>query len=83
MADQTSYEDELPRNEAATRLQALARQLEGEGPAKVEVGNKTVTLAPASTVEYEVQIRERSPMLGGRREEIELTIEWAVDEGEG
>lgn len=83
MGDKTSYDAELPRNDAATRIQDLARQLEGEGIAEVQVGNKTVTLSPASNVEYAIEVEERSPMLGGRREEISIELEWTLEKEEG
>ena len=83
MGEKTTYEEKLPRTEAAVQLQELARELDGDEPANIQVGNKTVTLAPASTVEYGIEIKERSPMLGGHREEIALTIEWKTEETEG
>lgn len=82
MGEKTTAEEKLPRADAAARLQNLAEQLDSDGLANVQVGNKTVTLEPASTIEYEIKIDERSPMLGGRREEITLTLEWKVEENE-
>lgn len=81
MSDITSHEEKLPRNDATNWLHELARALEGDGPSEVRVGNKTVTLSPASTVEYGIDVEERSPMLGGHREELTLTLEWKLEEG--
>jgi amphi-Trp domain-containing protein len=76
MAETTDHEEDVSRDEAADLLQDLAREIRGQGtePVDVQVGNKTLTLTPSSTVE------ERSPMLGGEREEITVTLEWEVDD---
>ncbi|MFP8957788.1 amphi-Trp domain-containing protein [Natrialbaceae archaeon A-CW3] len=78
MADTTTYNDTLTRDEAADLLQELARELRGTGASRVTVGNKTVTLTPADELDYDLKVEERSPMLGGKREEISLSIDWAV-----
>lgn len=80
MADKTSSEQELSRDEAADQLQALAREIRGEGPTDVAVGNKTVGLNPASVLDYDVTIEEREPMLGGEHETITVTLDWKVEE---
>ncbi|WP_247002331.1 amphi-Trp domain-containing protein [Halosolutus gelatinilyticus] len=82
MADTTSTTDEVTRDEAADLLQEVARELRGEGPADVHVGNKTLRLLPASIVEYGIEVEERSPMLGGDREEITLSLGWEVENAE-
>ena len=80
MAETTANEKEVSREEAADQLQALARELRSQGPAEVGVGNKLLTLTPAPQLEYGIEVQERSPMLGGDREEITVTIEWAVSD---
>lgn len=82
MSDTTSNEQELSRDEAADQLQTLARELRGEGPADVEVGNKSVRLAPASVLDYDISIEERSSMLGGERETITVTLDWEAEESQ-
>ncbi|APW99676.1 amphi-Trp domain-containing protein [Halobiforma lacisalsi AJ5] len=84
MSETTSYEEEVPREEAADLLQALASEVRGDSGdiAEVQVGNKTLTLRPGATVEYGIEIEERSPMLGGDREEITVTIGWEASEAE-
>ncbi|MFC4543166.1 amphi-Trp domain-containing protein [Halosolutus amylolyticus] len=79
MADTTSTSDEVTRDEAADRLQEIARELRGEGPADVHIGNKTLTLAPTSALEYDVEVEERSPMLGGDRERLTVSLAWKAD----
>lgn len=76
MADTTANEQDVSREEAADLLQDLARELRGEGQADVPVGNKTVELSPASTLSYGIETEERSPMLGGQRETITVTLDW-------
>ncbi len=82
MADTTTIEDELAREEAADRLQEIARELRSDGPADVQVGNKTLTLTPASVLEFDLEIEERSPMLGGDREELTISLGWAAQADE-
>lgn len=79
MSDKTSNEQELSRNEVADHLQELAREIRGEGPTDIAVGNKNVGLSPASVIEYDIAVEERSPMLGGERETITVTLDWEVE----
>lgn len=80
MSETTKTTDDVTRDEAADLLQELAREVRGEGVSDVRVGNKTLTLKPRSTVEYAIEVEERSPMLGGDREEITVSIGWEIDE---
>lgn len=82
MAETTDHEEDVSRDEAADLLQDLAREIRGQGagPIDVQVGNKTLSLTPSSTLEYGIEVEERSPMLGGEREEITVTLEWEVDD---
>ncbi|ADJ15990.1 amphi-Trp domain-containing protein [Halalkalicoccus jeotgali] len=82
MSDKTSYEEDLSRDEVADNLQALAREIRGEGPSDISVGNKTVELNPASVLEYDITTEERSPMLGGERQTITVTLDWAVEKAD-
>ncbi|ARS88811.1 amphi-Trp domain-containing protein [Natrarchaeobaculum aegyptiacum] len=82
MAETTAHDQDVEREHAADLLQELARELRGEDTANVQVGNKTLTLTPASTVEYGISVEERSPMFGGDREEITVTLEWKVPKPE-
>lgn len=79
MANTTSDEQDVSRNEAADLLQNLAREIRGEGQADVEVGNKTVELHPSSAMTYEIEIEERSPMLGGERQTVSVTLGWETE----
>ncbi|GAB7019881.1 amphi-Trp domain-containing protein [Halostagnicola bangensis] len=80
MGDTTSYEDEIAREEASDLVQELARELRNDDVAEIRIGNKMVTLSPASSIEYSIEAQERSPMLGGAREEITLELAWKVEE---
>ncbi|WP_121742896.1 amphi-Trp domain-containing protein [Natronorubrum halophilum] len=80
MGETTATEDEVSREEAADLIQELARELRSKGPAEVRIGNKTLTLSPSREIEYGIEVEERSPMLGGPREEITVTLEWEVDD---
>ncbi|MFC7213869.1 amphi-Trp domain-containing protein [Saliphagus sp. GCM10025334] len=83
MADTTNYSDELTRDEVADMLQEMAREIRGQGDANIAVGNKMVTLSPDAQIKYDIEIEERSPMLGSRREEIDLTLRWGVKNQKG
>lgn len=76
MAEKTLNEEKLSRNEIAERLRTLADELEGEGPADVQIGNKTVSLSPSSSIAYEAGIRESASVLRGSRETITVKMDW-------
>ncbi|ELZ00488.1 amphi-Trp domain-containing protein [Natrialba asiatica] len=76
MGDTTTYEDEMSREAAADRLRAIAAELEDDGAADIQVGNKRLALSPGDPIEYAIEVEERSPMLGGEREEITVTLGW-------
>ncbi|WP_255190815.1 amphi-Trp domain-containing protein [Natronobeatus ordinarius] len=82
MAEQTSDTQDVSRTEAAELLQELASELRGDGHADVRVGNKMLTLSPASVVEYAIEAEERSPMLGSPHEEITISLSWTIEDGE-
>ncbi|ESP89063.1 amphi-Trp domain-containing protein [Candidatus Halobonum tyrrellensis] len=75
MAEKTISEDEVTREEAADRLEALATELR-EGDCNVQVGNKTVTVQPPSSIAYEVGVRESSSILRGSRESVTVKMDW-------
>lgn len=78
MANTTSDEQDVSRDEAADLLQELAREIRGDGRADVDVGNKTIELHPASAMTYDIEIEERSPMIGGQRETV--TLGWETED---
>ncbi len=82
MGETTAYEEDVSREEAADLLQELARELRNGQVMETRVGNKRLTLRPSSVLEYRIEVRERSPMLGGDREEITVTLDWEVETDE-
>ena len=80
MADQTSAESTMDRDELGEYLRELAEELEGEGNANVPVGNKTVTLHPDREVGCDVNVDERSPMVGSDSETIAIEMSWEPNE---
>ncbi|PSP73537.1 amphi-Trp domain-containing protein [Halobacteriales archaeon QS_3_64_16] len=76
MADQTSDSSTMSRDELGEYLRDLAEELEGEGEANVAVGNKTVTLNPGAEIDCDVEVDERSPMVGSDVEEIVVDMSW-------
>lgn len=77
MAQRTQSDMSLQRPEVAAYLRALAEEFEREGEQiSVEVGNKAVTLDPPQEVDLDVEVVERSSMLRGNRETIDLEFSW-------
>lgn len=76
MVDNTVDSEELQREEVAERLRELADALDGDGDAQVRVGNKNVTLHPASPMGYEIGVSERSSVLRGSREGVTVKLDW-------
>lgn len=76
MVDTTVDAEELPREEVAERLRELADAFDGDGDAQVRVGNKNVTLHPASSIAYEIGVSERSSVLRGSREGVTVELDW-------
>lgn len=71
----TTHEERIEREEVAARLEELADQLRTDD-AEVTVGNKTVRLSPAENVGYAIDVRESSSFLRGKRESVEIELEW-------
>lgn len=80
MTEKTDHDEELTREEAADALQQIASELRGTGVAEVPIGNKLLTLSPSPTLEYAIQVEERSPMMSGDRETITVTLDWEVED---
>lgn len=80
MADRTSADSTMSREELATYLRELADELDGEGEANVPVGNKTVTLHPGHEVDCDVTVEERSPMIGSESEVVSVEMSWSPGE---
>ena len=79
MAEQTSAEERLDREELGSTLHRLAEQFEGGAEEiDVEVGNKHVTLSPRETVNYEIEVTERTSRLRKNRQAIDLELRWKV-----
>lgn len=80
MADRTSAESTMSREDLAAYLRDLADELDGEGESNVPVGNKTVTLHPSHEVDCDVTVEERSPMIGGESETVTVEMSWSPEE---
>jgi amphi-Trp domain-containing protein len=80
MADTTEASLSISREEAAGELEALANELRGDTDIDVSVGNKSVALTPRDTVEYDIEVSEREPMLGDKRESISIDMHWKAEE---
>ncbi|MFC6717173.1 amphi-Trp domain-containing protein [Natrialbaceae archaeon GCM10025810] len=77
MADRTTAEETMPREELADYLEQLASEFRsGNEEIHVRVGNKNVSLNPPETVDVDVEVVERSSMLRGQHESIDIEMKW-------
>lgn len=77
MVQRTTADQKLPRSELAAYLATLSEQFDGDAEEiNVGVGNKTVSLNPPEEVDLSVDVIERSSMLRGSRETIEIELSW-------
>lgn len=76
MADRTTADETLTREELAAYFEHLSTAFADGETVRIEVGNKTVELNPPETVELSVDVIERSTLLRGNREEIEIELAW-------
>jgi amphi-Trp domain-containing protein len=81
MADTTSGSQSLSREEVAGELESLANELrQGGEEVDVNVANKSVSLNPPDTFDYDIEVNEREPMLGDKRESISIDLSWQTEE---
>ncbi|MFA9415874.1 amphi-Trp domain-containing protein [Natrinema sp. HArc-T2] len=77
MAQRTTADETLSRDEFAAYLRDLAAEFEqGDEQVTVPVGNKNVALTPPETLDVSVEVVERSSMLRGDRETIDIELSW-------
>ncbi|NUB90609.1 amphi-Trp domain-containing protein [Haloterrigena sp. SYSU A558-1] len=77
MVQRTTADEKLPRSELAAFLATLSEEFDGESEQiNVDVGNKTVSLNPSEEVDFSIDVVERSSMLRGSRETIEIELSW-------
>ena len=77
MVQRTTADEKLPRSELAAFLARLSEEFDGDAEAiNVDVGNKTVSLNPSEEVDFSIDVVERSSMLRGSRETIEIELSW-------
>lgn len=77
MADRTHSKRTMERSELAAYLASLAEEFDrSDDEIDVAVGNKRVQLTPPETVECDVEVVERSSVLRGDRETIDIELSW-------
>ncbi|WP_222920169.1 amphi-Trp domain-containing protein [Natrinema sp. SYSU A 869] len=77
MAQRTTADETLPREELAAYLQELATEFGSENEeVTIRVGNKNVSLNPPHNIDVSVETVERSSMLRGNRETVEIELSW-------
>lgn len=76
MADKTESKQEMNREELAAYFRQLADEFDREGELSVSVGNKSVLLDPSESIRTEIEVVERSSILRGNRESMEIEMSW-------
>lgn len=77
MADRTESTDTLTRSELAAYLAQLGEEFERGGEeVSIPVGNKTVTLNPPEEITTDVEVIERSSVLRGSKETVQIELRW-------
>ncbi|MFW6376377.1 MAG: amphi-Trp domain-containing protein [archaeon] len=80
MAERTTYDAEMTREELAEYLHSLADELNDEGgTVSIPLGNKRVRVSPSDSIDSEVTVTERSRRLRKDTEELALTFSWHPD----
>ncbi|MFC6729634.1 amphi-Trp domain-containing protein [Natronoarchaeum mannanilyticum] len=79
MADRTSYTDTVTRDQIADQLRELADAFESS-ETNVRVGNKTVNLSPPDSINYQIDVVERSSLLRGKNESVEIELGWKPEQ---
>jgi len=81
MAETTSASQSLAAEDVAEELEAIASELRrDDGTVDIAVGNKSVSLNPRDTMDYDIEVDEHEPMLGDKRESITIELSWKTDE---
>lgn len=77
MAETTTHETEVTREETAELLRSIADQLDsGRSRVQIPVGNKRIQLSPPEAINSVVTVTERSRRLRKDTEELSLEFEW-------
>lgn len=83
MSREIEFEQDTSRTEVADQMESLAEQLREDGPFDITLGDRTVTLDPPATVEFEIEIEDEGDVIGDDVERsLELELEWDTREGE-
>lgn len=79
MAERTSYDEELSREEVAERFRELAETFESDGPVDIRLGNKAVRLSPSGSIKFSTETVEESRRLRSDRESVSLDLRWTPE----
>jgi amphi-Trp domain-containing protein len=64
------------RGNVADRLREMADQIDEDGNAEFQVRNRTISLQPPDSINYIVEVREKSTRFRGDRESVTVKIDW-------
>jgi amphi-Trp domain-containing protein len=79
MADRTSNDNEITREEFASNLRVIADAFEDDGDVDSDVENKTISLYPPDVIEYEIAVGEGSSVIGSDSERVSIEAEWTPE----
>lgn len=77
MAETTSHNTEMTRDEMAAFLRSIADDLDSsDDVVSIQIGNKVVQLSPSDAIDAEATVTERSRQLRKDTEQVALTFKW-------
>ena len=79
MADRTSDDSEIAREEFASNLRVIVDAFEDDGDVAIDVENKTISLHPPDVIEYEIAVCEGSSVIGSDSERVSIEAEWTPE----
>ncbi|MCL9813343.1 amphi-Trp domain-containing protein [Natranaeroarchaeum aerophilus] len=83
MSREIEFERDTSRDEVANQLEAFAERLRGDEPIRITIEERSFTVDPPETVEFEIEVDDEGETIGEDVERsIELEIEWETREGE-
>jgi len=83
MSREIEFERDTSRDEVANQLEAFADHLRGDEPIRMTIEERSFTVDPPDTVEFEIEVEDEGETIGEDVERsIELEIEWETREDE-
>lgn len=75
MAERTSSSETVSTTELARHFREIADAFEDD-QTRISIGNKSVRVSPPEEVNYSIDVIERSALLRGNHETVEIEVSW-------